>query len=103
MLAWRVGLWGLRLYLVCALTGMPIMWALASAKIGEREVLSAMLEVDTDLVAAREGILRVGMEPGAHDAINTSAQPGDTAIEGVLRRAWRRRGLGRSEARIHGG
>lgn len=49
--------WGLRLYLVCTPTGMPIMWALASAKIGEREVLSAMLEIDAGLVAARSGIL----------------------------------------------
>ncbi|MET7899899.1 hypothetical protein ABZT30_54270, partial [Streptomyces mirabilis] len=52
-------LWGLRLYLVCTPTGMPIMWALASAKIGEREVLSAMLEVDAGLVAARSGILLI--------------------------------------------
>jgi hypothetical protein len=51
--------WGFRLYLVCTPTGMPIMWALASAKIGEREVLSAMLEVDAGLVAARAGILLI--------------------------------------------
>jgi hypothetical protein len=46
--------WGLRLYLVCTPAGMPIMWALASPKIGEREVLAAMREVDADLVARRE-------------------------------------------------
>ena len=51
--------WGLRLYLVCTPTGMPIMWALANPKIGEREVLAAMLEVDADLVAGREGILLI--------------------------------------------
>ena len=51
--------WGLRLYLVCTPTGMPIMWALANPKIGEREVLTAMLEVDADLVARREGILLI--------------------------------------------
>jgi hypothetical protein len=51
--------WGLRLYLVCTPTGMPMMWALASPKIGEREVLAAMLEVDADLVARREGILLI--------------------------------------------
>lgn len=51
--------WGLRLYLVCTPTGMPIMWALANPKIGEREVLAAMLEVDADLVAEREGILLI--------------------------------------------
>jgi Transposase DDE domain len=51
--------WGLRLYLVCTPTGMPILWALANPKIGEREVLSAMLEVDADLVAERAGILLI--------------------------------------------
>jgi hypothetical protein len=50
---------GLRLYLVCTPTGMPILWALANAKIGEREVPAAMLEVDADLVAPREGILLI--------------------------------------------
>jgi hypothetical protein len=51
--------WGLRLYLVCTPAGMPVLWALASAKLGEREVLSAMLEVDAGLVGAREGILLI--------------------------------------------
>jgi hypothetical protein len=51
--------WGLRLYLVCTPTGMPILWALANPKIGEREVLSAMLEVDAELVADRDGILLI--------------------------------------------
>jgi len=51
--------WGLRLYLVCTPTGMPILWALANPKIGEREVLAAMLEIDAGLVAEREGILLI--------------------------------------------
>jgi hypothetical protein len=51
--------WGLRLYLVCTPTGMPILWALANPKIGEREVLAAMLEIDADLVGARESILLI--------------------------------------------
>jgi hypothetical protein len=51
--------WGLRLYLVCTPAGMPIMWALANPKIGEREVLAAMLEVDAGLVADRAGILLI--------------------------------------------
>ncbi len=42
--------WGLRLYLVCTPTGMPILWATANPKIGEREVLAAMLEADADLI-----------------------------------------------------
>jgi hypothetical protein len=32
---------GLRLYLVCTPSGMPIQWALANPKLGEREVLEA--------------------------------------------------------------
>jgi DDE family transposase len=51
--------WGLRLYLVCTPAGMPILWALADPKMGEREVLAAMLEVDADLVAARAGLLLI--------------------------------------------
>jgi len=35
--------WGLKLYLVCAGDGMPIMWCLANPKIGERQVLAALL------------------------------------------------------------
>ncbi|MFD3940156.1 hypothetical protein ACFWSF_24755 [Streptomyces sp. NPDC058611] len=49
--------WGLRLYLVCTPTRMPIMWALADPRIGEREVLAAMFEVDAELVARRQDIL----------------------------------------------
>lgn len=51
--------WGLRLYLVCTPTGMPMLWALANPKIGEREVLSAMLEVDARLIAERGTILLI--------------------------------------------
>jgi hypothetical protein len=51
--------WGLRLYLVCTPTGMPILWALANAKMGEREVLAAMLEVDADLIAQRPALLLI--------------------------------------------
>jgi len=51
--------WGLRLYLACTPAGMPILWALADPKIGEREVLATMLQIDTDLVAARPGLLLI--------------------------------------------
>ncbi|MFY1679235.1 IS982 family transposase [Streptomyces sp. WMMC905] len=52
--------WGLRLYLVCTPAGMPILWALADPKIGEREVLAAMLEVEAAVVAAHDdGILLI--------------------------------------------
>lgn len=49
--------WGLRPYLVCTPTGMPIMWALANPKMDEREVLQAMLDIDAGLVADRPGLL----------------------------------------------
>jgi hypothetical protein len=51
--------WGLRLYLICTPAGMPILWALANPKIGEREVLEAMLARDAALVASREGIILI--------------------------------------------
>jgi len=45
--------WGLKLYLVCTGDGMPIMWCLADPKIGEREVLAALLDNNHHLI--REG------------------------------------------------
>jgi len=45
--------WGLKLYLVCAGDGMPIMWCLANPKIGERQVLAALLTHHHHLI--REG------------------------------------------------
>jgi hypothetical protein len=51
--------WGLKLYLVCAPSGMPILWALADPRIGEREVLAAMLEVDAAVTAEHEHILLI--------------------------------------------
>ncbi|MEG8181833.1 IS982 family transposase [Nocardia terpenica] len=51
--------WGLRLYLVCTPAGMPILWALADPKLGEREVLSAMLKLDAAVLAEHEHILLI--------------------------------------------
>jgi hypothetical protein len=51
--------WGLKLYLVRTPTGMPILWALADPKIGEREVLAAMLDRDAALISTRERILLI--------------------------------------------
>jgi hypothetical protein len=50
--------WGLRLYLICAPDGMPIIWGLANPKIGEREVAEAMLRHDRHLI--RPGQVIVG-------------------------------------------
>ena len=49
--------WGLKLYLVCAGDGMPIMWCLANPKLGEREVLAALLDHNHHLL--RQGQILV--------------------------------------------
>nr|WP_245664932.1 transposase [Nocardia sienata] len=51
--------WGLKLYLVCTPTGMPILWALADPKGSERQVLSAILDVDAAVAGEHEGILLI--------------------------------------------
>ena len=42
--------WGVKLYLVCTGDGMPMMWCLAHPKIGEREVLAALLDHEHHLI-----------------------------------------------------
>jgi hypothetical protein len=49
--------WGLKLYLVCAGDGMPIMWCLANPKLGEREVLAALLQHNHHLIRDRQVLL----------------------------------------------
>ncbi|GAB2798621.1 hypothetical protein GCM10027091_32960 [Streptomyces daliensis] len=49
--------WGLRLYLVCTPTGMPILWTLANPKLDEREVLTAILDREPEMVCDRPGLL----------------------------------------------
>jgi len=51
--------WGLRLYLICTPAGMPILWALADAKLGEREVVEAMLDHEPHLSADRLDLLLI--------------------------------------------
>ena len=51
--------WGLRLHLVCTPAGLPITWALATPKVDERQVLTAVLDDDPDLITARPGLLIV--------------------------------------------
>jgi hypothetical protein len=43
---------GLRLHLICTPAGLPITWALATPKVDERQVLTAVLDDDPDLVTA---------------------------------------------------
>jgi hypothetical protein len=47
--------WGLRLFLVATPAGMPITWALASPKIDERDVLTAIIDRDPHLATDRPG------------------------------------------------
>jgi hypothetical protein len=49
--------WGLKLYLVCTGDGMPIMWCLAHPKIGEREVVAALLQRNHHLIRDGQIIL----------------------------------------------
>ena len=49
--------WGLKLYLVCAGDGMPIMWCLANPKLGEREVVAALLEHNHHLIRTGQILL----------------------------------------------
>lgn len=49
--------WGLKLYLVCSGDGMPQMWCLAHPKIGEREVVTTMLDHDRHLIRAGQVLL----------------------------------------------
>jgi hypothetical protein len=49
--------WGLRLHLVCTPSGLPITWALATPKIDERQVLTAILDDDPDLFTGRHQLL----------------------------------------------
>ena len=51
--------WGLRLYLICTPAGMPILWALADPKTGEREVLAAMVDVEPQLATSRPGLILI--------------------------------------------
>lgn len=49
--------WGFRLYLIATPEGMPVLWALANPKIGEREATQAMLERDHHLIHEGQVIL----------------------------------------------
>ena len=52
--------WGLRLHLVCTLTGLPVLFALAGAKADEREILLDMLEAGQDVADAHPGQTVIG-------------------------------------------
>jgi hypothetical protein len=49
--------WGFKLYLVCTGDGMPHMWCLANPKIGEREVVAALLEHNSHSIRTGQVLL----------------------------------------------
>ena len=52
--------WGLRLHLVCTLTGLPIAFALSGAKADERAVLLAMFTTELAPTGTRPGQMLIG-------------------------------------------
>jgi hypothetical protein len=42
--------WGFRLYLITTAEGMPVIWSLAHPRLGEHEVVTALLERDHHLI-----------------------------------------------------
>ena len=52
--------WGLRLHLLCTLTGLPVGFALTGAKADERQVLLGIFDADPSLVADRPGQILIG-------------------------------------------
>jgi Transposase DDE domain len=52
--------WGLKLYLVTTLEGMPVVWCLADPKLGERDVASDLLGHAQDLAALPAAVVVIG-------------------------------------------
>ncbi|MEE1767109.1 IS982 family transposase [Streptomyces sp. JV185] len=87
--------WGLRLYLVCTPTGMPVLWSLANPKMDEREVLQAMLDVEADLVTDRPGLLLISDKGFASKEFeNDLAMRGIELLRPSFKREKRRKGEG---------
>jgi hypothetical protein len=62
--------WGMRLHLLCTPAGLPVAWALAHPKTDEREVLTAILDEETELSTSHHGQLIIadkGYVSGALD------------------------------------
>lgn len=86
--------WGFRLYLVTTVEGMPITWCLAHPRIGEREVMAALLARDHHLVAAGQVILadagHIACGPDQCPAPRTPhSWPGRPAAVTLIRRMMR--------------
>jgi hypothetical protein len=86
--------WGLRLYLVCRPTGMPILWALANPKMDEREVLQAMLDIEAGLIADRPGLLISDKGFASKEFENDLAMRGIELLRPSFKREKKRKGEG---------
>lgn len=85
--------WGLRLFLVCTPTGMPITWALASPKIDEREVMVAMLDREPHLATGRPDLLVIADKGFASRQFETDlAARGATLLRPSFKREKHRKG-----------
>ena len=52
--------WGLRLHLVCTLSGLPVLFAIAGAKADERQTLLGMLDAGRDVMEEHPGQTLIG-------------------------------------------
>jgi Transposase DDE domain len=52
--------WGLRLHLVCTLSGLPVLFAIAGAKADERQMLLGMLDAGRDVMEGHPGQTLIG-------------------------------------------
>ena len=52
--------WGLRLHLVCTLSGLPVLFAIAGAKADERQTLLGILEAGRDVMEDHPGQTLIG-------------------------------------------
>jgi hypothetical protein len=59
--------WGLRLHLITTVHGLPVAFALATAKTDEREVLMDLFDLDTGLLAHPDGLILI-VDKGYRDA-----------------------------------
>jgi hypothetical protein len=73
--------WGLKLYLVTTLDGMPVTWCLADPKLGEREVAAELLGHADDLGLLPTGVILIGDKGFAgRDFARQTAQLGITFV-----------------------
>lgn len=83
--------WGLRLHLVCTLTGLPVLFALAGAKADEREILLGMLEAGQDVVNGHPGQMLIGDKNYFGQAFEADLTERDLALLRPVRKGEARR------------